>query len=136
MFEQHTNVMNAQPNSDVELGSMRRATSFHTPRDTDSAYNSARSSLTESYYENHHCDVHIYDDVVNSGVNPDNVHGQLQALAGQRPSDSTRIFPISSHVSLTDVTNIPERLLAQLKVLVSSPFQLFRFLTWPRVGIR
>lgn len=119
MSEQHTSQM-TPPDSDIELGSMRRVTSFHIPHDTDSAYSSSRSSLDESYYENHHCDIHIHDDVsVKSEANLDDVDEQPEAPGGQRPSDRTRILPISSGAMPTNTTNIPERLMTQLKVLIS-----------------
>ena len=109
--------MNAQPDNDMELGSMRRVTSFHFPQDTDSAYNSIRSSLDESYYEKHHCDVHIHDDVaINREANPENIHEQPGVQADHRTTDSTRIFPFSSDARPTGTANIPEQLRKQLKV--------------------
>lgn len=131
MHEQHTSLTNAQPDFDIELGSMRRVTSFHIPQDTDSAYNSARSSLDESYYEKHHCDVHIHDDVsVNSGANPHDVDEQPEATSRQSPSDRTRIFPISSGARLT---NLPDRLVTQLKVLISFLFKDCYFINVPKI---
>lgn len=114
--------MTPQPNPDIELGLIRRVTSVHMPQDTDSAYDSARSSLDESYYEQHHCDVHIHDNVsITHEANPEDVDEQSEAQAGQRPSDRTRIFPISSDARLTGIDNVPEQLMTKLQVLVLVP---------------
>lgn len=118
MSERHTSLINAQPDSDIELGSMRRVTSFHFPQDTDSANNSTRSSLDESYYEKNHCDVHIHDDVsVNPGANPENHDEHSEAQACHRPFlDGTKIFSASSNARSTGTADISERLRTQHKV--------------------
>lgn len=126
MSEQRMHLMDAQPDNDIELGPMRRVTSFHSPPDTDSAYNSTRSSLDESYYEKQHCDVQIYDDVsINLEATTENLNDQSEAQACHRTSESARIFPLSSDASSTSTSNIPERLRTRLKVLDPSSFKAY-----------
>ena len=121
MSQDHTTLVDAQGNNDLELGSIRRVTSFHFPQETDSTYNSARSSLDESYYQNHHCDVHIHDDIaINSEAlpaGPDHeTPGPYSCHRAPSLLESTGRFPPTGNPAPTRTGNLPEQLKKRLQV--------------------
>ena len=88
MNQQHVNMPNED---DIELGSIRRVTSFHFHDDHSPSLSSSRPSLENyQYYRSRNCDIHIHDDVpAQSLTDPEEADRVMDTCSWHRTSGSS-----------------------------------------------